>query len=163
MPFRVPLAKTIWELVENRHGSVGQVGSSPLPRAIQLLKSVVNDTAACSEAENLLSNYNTSRVIKHCSNCGKRKGRQTDDDDNVTLRCCASCQVVYYCGQDCQRQHHYAGHKIDCCDDSDLCNFPSIELLVIRNSAVLTIPASWPRRIMWLLVVVSAFCLGKLV
>jgi hypothetical protein len=131
----VLLARTLIETAEamDPKGRADSVGSSPLPRAWQLLRLAGENRDRskivpflAGEEEILDEQIKQLRVpYQHlntqCVNCGEAP------TEFAPLITCLHCRVVHYCSQLCRKEDFRNGHRFDCCTRDTLFRFDMIE------------------------------------
>lgn len=121
-PSMVLLAKTLMDFGEKASTTIDEVGCSPLPRALMMLrlaeKNATNDTKAVEEIQSILLSFQKRRQKKQCANCGKKQ----QSKQNPILDC-SQCKAVSYCDQACQTMHYRDGHRRDCVSEDRLFEF----------------------------------------
>lgn len=132
IPAFVLLAQTLLAIAEELHGRADITGHSPLPRVIQILRTIestCNMNYCESYKEQIFFTNETEKILKrfqidYCFNCG------SSGTEKYALRLCDRCGVAKYCSKVCQKRHFRDGHKYDCCDQRNLFDFHDIKTML---------------------------------
>jgi MYND finger len=85
--------------------SVDKVGFSAIPEALfwyDIYSSIMAREGQTTDRPDCF-------FFTKCGCCGAR-----GDIKSATIKLCAKCKAVAYCGKECQVRHWKMGHKIDC-------------------------------------------------
>jgi TPR repeat protein len=101
---QVLLAITLLNAKQELYGYPDFVGHSALPESLYWTELLRGKQERYGSLREKAAPFLKTNMCAHCYATG----------GNVTIRLCAACKAVGYCGRECQMKHWRLGHKADC-------------------------------------------------